>query len=200
MNSAALRARLEGLPIAGAVALPVTNDDALDLLDQPLKPAAVLVLIIHGPEPGVLLTRRASTLSSHAGQVAFPGGRMDLGETAEDAALREAYEEIGLDPASVEVIGRLPDHVTGTGYRVTPVIGLLAPGFVPVPSPAEVDAVFELPLDVLLDPSAPRLQTARFKGRDREFWVWPHEDHYIWGATAAILVKLAELLRANGQR
>jgi len=195
---AELRARLGGLTLAAAIAAPASNDDALDLLDRPLKAAAVLVPIIHGPKPGVLLTLRTATLSSHAGQVAFPGGRMDPGETAEQTALRESQEEIGLTAGLVELTGRLPDHVTGTGYQVTPVVGLLAPGFVPVPAAAEVAAVFELPLSVLLDPAAPRLQRAHFKGRDREFWVWPHADHYIWGATAAILVKLAQLLRAGG--
>ncbi len=197
MELADLRARLGGLTLAEAIAAPASNDDALDLLDRELKPAAVLVPIIHGPKPGVLLTLRTATLSSHAGQVAFPGGRIDPGETAEQAALREAHEEVGLESGLVELKGRLPDHVTGTGYQVTPVVGLLAPGFVPVPAAAEVAAVFELPLAVLLDPAAPELRRAYYKGRDREFWVWPHAEHYIWGATAAILVKLAQLLRAE---
>ena len=196
MELGELRARLGDRALAGAFAPPTTSDDAEDLLERPLRAAAVLVPIIHGPAPGVLLTRRAETLSSHAGQVAFPGGRIDPGETPEQAALREAHEEIGLDAALVEITGRLPDHVTGTGYRVTPVVGLLAPGFVPVPAAAEVDCVFELPLRVLLDPAAPQRKHARWKGRMREFWVWPHEDYYIWGATAAILVNLARQLRA----
>jgi 8-oxo-dGTP pyrophosphatase MutT (NUDIX family) len=204
---AELRARLGSLPYTAgkgsddapdaAIASRVGSDDAQDLLDRPLIAAAVLVPIIHGPSPGVLLTLRTATLSSHAGQVAFPGGRMDPGETPEQAALREAHEEIGLEAGLVEVLGRLPDHVTGTGYRVTPVVGVLAPGFVPVPAAAEVDCVFELPLSVLLDPAAPQRQRAQWKGRRREFWVWPHETHYIWGATAAILVTLAERLRAE---
>ncbi len=198
MELAALRARLGGLPLAEAIAVPVNSADAVTLMERPLIAAAVLVPIIHGPTPGVLLTRRTTTLSSHAGQVAFPGGLIDPGETPEQAALREAHEEIGLDPALVEVTGRLPDHVTGTGYRVTPVVGLLAPGFKMVLAAAEVDCVFELPLQVLLDPEAPKLQRAELKGRSREFWVWPHEQHYIWGATAAILVKLAQVLRAEG--
>ncbi len=197
MDLAELRARLGGLTLAEVIAAPASNDDALDLVNRPLKAAAVLVPIIHGPKPGVLLTLRTATLSSHAGQVAFPGGRMDPGETPEQTALREAYEEVGLAARLVELTGRLPDHVTGTGYRVTPVVGLLAPGFVPVPAAAEVAAVFELPLSVLLDPAAPQLQRTHFRGRDREFWVWPHAEHYIWGATAAILVKLAQVLRAE---
>jgi 8-oxo-dGTP pyrophosphatase MutT (NUDIX family) len=195
-----LRARLgaEGRTPAEVIATPATSDDAQDLVDRPLVAAAVLVPVIHGPVPGVLLTRRAATLSSHAGQVAFPGGRIDPGETPEQAALREAHEEIGLSANLVELTGRLPDYVTGTGFLVTPVVGLLEPGFVPVLSAAEVDQVFELPLSVLLDPAAPQRQRAHYKGRWREFWVWPHAEHYIWGATAAILVHLAHRLRAAG--
>jgi 8-oxo-dGTP pyrophosphatase MutT (NUDIX family) len=197
MELADLRARLGGLTLAEVIAVPASSSD-VTFVDRPtLKMAAVLVPIIHGPNPGVLLTLRTSTLSSHAGQVAFPGGRIDPGESPEQAALREAHEEVGLEAGLVELTGRLPDHVTGTGYLVTPVVGLLAPGFTPVPAAAEVAEVFELPMSVLLDPGAPRREKARYRGRDREFWVWPHEQHYIWGATAAILVKLAQLLRGE---
>ena len=202
MDAAELRARLaqrDGtvpeLP-ADALAAPATSEDVAELADRPLVAAAVLVPIVHGPAPGILLTKRTSTLSSHAGQVAFPGGRIDAGETAVEAALREAWEEVGLTADLVEVTGRLPDHVTGSGFRISPVLGLLAPGFKPVPAAAEVEEVFELPLAVLLDPSAPERRRARWQGRDREFWVWPHARHYIWGATAAILVHLAHRLRA----
>ena len=188
---------MPGVP-GDALAAPATSDDMADLDRGPAKPAAVLVPIIHGAEPGILLTKRTSTLSSHAGQVAFPGGRIDPGEDAVTAALREAREEVGLPADLVEVTGQLPDYMTGTGFRITPVIGLLAPGFVPVPSAAEVEEVFELSLAVLLDPSAPEKRRAVWKGREREFWVWPHGRHYIWGATAAILVHLAHRLRAAG--
>ena len=181
-----------------AVAAPVTSDDMADLVAEPSKPAAVLVPIIHGREPGILLTKRTTTLSSHAGQVAFPGGRIEPGEDAVTAALREAHEEVGLPAELIEVTGRLPDYRTGTGFRITPIVGLLAPGFTPVPSAAEVEEVFELPLSVLLDPEAPEKRRATWKGREREFWVWPHTRHYIWGATAAILVNLAQRLRAAG--
>ena len=202
MDVAELRARLAhrdgtvpGLP-ADALAAPATSDDMADLARGPLKPAAVLVPILHGAEPGVMLTKRTATLSSHAGQVAFPGGRIDPGEDALQAALREAQEEVGLPRDLVEVTGRLPDYMTGTGFRITPIVGLVAPGFVPVPSAAEVEEVFALPMSVLLDPAAPEKRRAAWKGRDREFWVWPHGRHYIWGATAAILVHLAHRLRA----
>ena len=179
----------------------IGSDDAVGLAPLPLVPAAVLVPFLRGAEPGVLLTRRTPHLTKHAGQVSFPGGRIDPGDAGpEHAALREAREEIDLDPGDVELAGRLGDYVTGTGYRITPVLGLLPEGrgleaLGLVPSPDEVDAVFSLPLSVLLDPAAPRRERAESRGRWREFWVWPHPEHYIWGATAAILVHLAERLR-----
>jgi 8-oxo-dGTP pyrophosphatase MutT (NUDIX family) len=217
VDAATLRARLAAPPLpapvpparvasvgAEAVAAPLAGDDALDLAGGALTPAAVLVPFVLGAAPGVLLTKRTAHLSSHAGQVSFPGGRIDPGDaSAEAAALREAEEEIGLDPARVELLGRLPPYVTGTGFRITPVLGLLPPG-VPLdrlglrPSAAEVESVFELSLSVLLDPAAPQRRRAQLRGRWREFWVWPHPEHYIWGATAGILVNLAARLRGAG--
>jgi len=164
-----------------------------------LIPAAVLVGIITGPAPGVLLTKRTPHLRAHSGQVSFPGGRIDPGDAGpEAAAVREAREEVGLDPERIDVLGRMPDVVTGTGYRITPVLALLTPGFAVEPSPHEVAAVFQLPLAVLLDPEAPVRRSVVFNGAPREFWVWPHPEHEIWGATAAILVHLAKLLRGGG--
>jgi 8-oxo-dGTP pyrophosphatase MutT (NUDIX family) len=135
--------------------------------------------------------------------VSFPGGRIDPGDASpEHAALREAQEEVGLAPQSVELVGRLGDYVTGTGYRVTPVLGLLPEGrevedLHLAPSPDEVESLFVLPLSVVLDPAAPQRRRAHFRGAWREFWVWPHPDHYIWGATAAMLVHLAHRLRTD---
>ena len=201
-DSAWLRAHLSGPDpadpdIATRDASATAWSDDLPL-HAGLVPAAVLVAIVTGPRPGVLLTRRTETLRSHAGQVSFPGGRIDVeDESPEAAALREAEEEIGLDPARVDVIGRLRDYATGTNYRVTPVLALLEPGYAVTASPAEVADIFELPLETLLDPNAPSRQSVEWEGRIRHYWVWAHPDHYIWGATAAILVHLARRLGAE---
>ncbi len=171
------------------------SDDAEMVSPGRVVPAAVLVPIVAHPEPTVLLTLRSPRLSSHAGQVSFPGGRIEDGETPEAAAVREAAEEVGLDPRLPELVGRLPDHMTGTGFHVTPVVALVPPPLALTPDPAEVAEFFELPLSTVLDPAAPERRSGEFRGRRREFWVWPHEKHYIWGATAAILVNLARVLR-----
>ena len=200
MDLLALRRRLsDDAAPPEAVAALASSDDARDLTEGALRPAAVLVPIVHGAEPGVLLTLRTPHLTAHAGQVAFPGGRIDPDDASpEAAALREAEEEIGLSPTQAELVGRLPDYVTGTGYLITPVLALLPDGLRLTPSPDEVAEIFTLPMATLLDPAAPERRSRQFRGRERRFWVWPHERHYIWGATAAILVHLAARLRAQG--
>ena len=174
---------------------PGFSDDAPGATQPGLRQAAVLVPLVLHPRHAILLTRRAAHLSAHAGQVAFPGGRLEEGESPEEAALREAEEEVGLPRHWPRLLGRMPLHQTGTGYMVTPVLGLLEPGFPLLPDPSEVAEAFEFPLATLLDPDAPRRESREWKGRMREYWVWPHERHFIWGATATILVGLARALR-----
>lgn len=192
-----IRARLAaGETPPEAIGVLASSDDAADLMPVAAIPAAVLVLIVHGDQPGILLTKRTSTLTKHAGQVSFPGGRIEASDASiEAAALREAYEEVGLSPSEPEVLGRLPDYLTGTGFRISPVLALLPAPVMLTANPDEVETIFTLPLNILLDPAAPRRQRAEFRGRMREFWVWPHTEHHIWGATAAILVHLAARLR-----
>jgi 8-oxo-dGTP pyrophosphatase MutT (NUDIX family) len=160
------------------------------------RPAAVLVPL--EPGRGVWLTRRGDNLPNHAGQVAFPGGKIDPADASpEAAALREAHEEIALNPADAEILGRMDDYITGTGFHITPILALIRPGAVFAPSADEVADVFRLPFETLLDPAAPTRRTATFRGETRQFWVWPEQDHFIWGATAEILVNLARLLRGE---
>ena len=168
---------------------PIIPDDA------PVA-AAVLVPFILGSVPSLLLTKQATHLNKHAGQISFPGGRIDCNDSGpEAAALREAHEEIALDSSRVEIFGRVADFTTDTGYRITPVIGLLPQSLLFQASPHEVDMVFEFPLSTLLNPNAPRWQKQHVGGHWREYWVWPHPDHFIWGATAAIMNHLALSLR-----
>lgn len=196
LSRADLAARLADSARLARVA-PTAFDDAEGAAPRPaLRDAAVLVPIVwHAAAPSILLTLRAASLAAHAGQVAFPGGRIEPGESAEAAALREAAEEVGLDPRLPEIAGQLPQHLTGTGYRVTPIVALVPPPLTLTPDPAEVAAIFELPLATVLDPAAPERRRAEFRGRMRDYWVWPHPDHLIWGATAAMLVSLARVLR-----
>jgi 8-oxo-dGTP pyrophosphatase MutT (NUDIX family) len=196
VTPAALRMRLAEIAAAPRDADPILGDEILAGLDRSAVPAAVLVPVVMGEHPGILLTKRTSHLTKHAGQISFPGGRIDPEDSGpEAAALREAQEEIGLEAGSVEVLGRLTDHVTGTGYRITPVLAVIPPALTYRLSPHEVESIFELPMRVVLDPDAPRRQRQHVQGVWREYWVWPHPDHFIWGATAAILVQLAKRLR-----
>jgi len=166
---------------------------------QPLRPAAVLVgLVPRATGITLLMTQRTESLPDHGGQVSFPGGRVHAGDAdAVAAALREAEEEIGLGRAHVRPIGRLDTYVTRTGFEVTPVVAVATPPFELVPDPREVALIFELPLDFALDPVNHRLASRVFEGRMRYFYEMPWGDHYIWGATAGMLVNLAEVLNGT---
>lgn len=170
------------------------NPDMMPKL--PLTAAAVLVPLMERTEGlTILLTQRTEHLAEHAGQVAFPGGRVDPGDAdAIATALREAEEEIGLARRLVEPIGQLDTYVTRTGYEVTPVVGLVQPRFELVLNPLEVADAFELPLSYLLDEANRRMESRIYNGIERHFWTVPWENHFIWGATAGMLVNLAEIL------
>lgn len=168
-----------------------------DLVDvASLVPAAVLVGLVRRDEGArVLLTRRIDGLRRHGGQVSFPGGRIDPGDRdAIDAALRETNEEVGIAPALIEPWGYLDPLVTITGFRVMPVVAAIDPAFVAVPDPREVAEVFEVDLDYLLDAHNRRAHRLQHAGREREIWEYGYEPQRIWGATASMLVNLAERL------
>ena len=164
--------------------------DIIEGEEDEANPAAVLVAITDRIEPGLLLTTRRDDLRTHAGQVAFPGGRIDAGETPCQAALREAHEELGLEPSVVTVFGEADSYRTVTGYCVTPVVGLVPPDLELIPNPAEVAGWFEAPLDFVLDPANQRRMSAEFRGRTRHYYQIDWQDRRIWGATAAMLVNL----------
>ena len=157
------------------------------------RAAAVLVPIVeHQDGAHVLLTRRADHLGQHSGQVAFPGGKVDGGETATEAALREAEEEVGLDRSHVEIAGYLDVYETGTGFRILPVVGFVVPGFQLTVSEAEVAEVFEVPLSFLLDGHNHERHNVMWQGKRRHYYAMPYKSHYIWGATAGMIRNLYE--------
>jgi 8-oxo-dGTP pyrophosphatase MutT (NUDIX family) len=159
------------------------------------RPAAVLLPIVKRAQGlTVLLTLRASDLRAHSGQVAFPGGKIDPGEAPREAALREAREEIGLEERFVELLGWLDPYLTGTGFRVAPLVGLVEPSFALKVNKLEVEEVFETPFGFLMDPANHHLDEREWQGRRRKFYAMPHEGRYIWGATAGILRNLYEKL------
>ena len=159
------------------------------------KPAAVLVpIVFRASGPTVLLTQRHADLSKHAGQIAFPGGRTDAGETALQAALRETEEEIGLAQEFVQPLGYLDGYLTITQYIVTPVVALVREGFSLQAAPQEVDDIFEVPLSFLMDVQNRQTQSREWKGMTRHFYVFPHGDRYIWGATAGMIKNLYDRL------
>jgi 8-oxo-dGTP pyrophosphatase MutT (NUDIX family) len=157
--------------------------------------AAVLIAVTDRPAPGVILTVRREDMRTHAGQVAFPGGRVDPDEDAIAAALREAHEEILLDPAAVELVGTLDRYRTVTGYVVTPVLGVVAPDLPLEPHEHEVADWFEAPLDFLLDPANHQRQSALFRGTTRHYYEINWNNRRIWGATAAMIVNLSRRLQ-----
>ena len=157
--------------------------------------AAVLIPVTDRAEPGVILTHRPETMRRHAGQAAFPGGRVDPGDADEiAAALREAEEEIGLAPSLVEVVRAVDLYRTITGYTVTPVIGVIPPDLPLVPNPHEVASIFEVPLAFLLDPANHLQVEIDWNGEPRHYWEMHYGEHRIWGATAAMIVNLSRRL------
>jgi 8-oxo-dGTP pyrophosphatase MutT (NUDIX family) len=177
----------------------VLNRDSIREIEQlNLRDAAVLIGVIDDPEEArVILTKRTDKLRKHAGQIAFPGGGIDETDLSpEEAALREAEEEIGLDRRFVETVGRLPQYLAGTGFRIQPVLAVVQPGFVITPNPDEVESVFEVPLSFLMNPDNHRQDSRVWQGAVRHFYVMPYRERHIWGITAGIIRTLYERLYA----
>jgi 8-oxo-dGTP pyrophosphatase MutT (NUDIX family) len=189
LDVAALRERLKRTPSAFSV---YGDDDRRESVAAVPTAAAVLVPIVERPSGlTVIFTRRTAHLKAHSGQVSFPGGRAEPEDpTPEFTALREAQEEIGLAAERVEVLARLPDYHTRTGFRVTPVVALVTAPVELVPDPREVEEVFEVPLAFLLDPANHRRETRELQGRSVGYYVMRYGTHTIWGATAGMLVNL----------
>lgn len=161
-----------------------------------LRDAAVLIPVVdHGDEATVLLTKRAEQLRSHSGQVAFPGGRIDdIDASPEEAALRETQEEIGLGRDFIDIVGRMPDYVSGSGYRIAPVLSIVRPGFRLTLNPAEVDDAFEVPLSFLMNTANHTRESRIWQDHERFFYTMPYGERYIWGVTAGIIRTLYERL------
>lgn len=165
--------------------------------EKPLTPAAVLVgLIEHADTINVMLTMRTDHLDHHPGQISFPGGHTEPEDQSPEAtALRETEEETGLHRRHIDVIGRLDDYETRTGFRITPIVAMITPPFELSPDPFEVAEVFEVPLDFLIDPANHQRHSRWFQGAEREFYAMPYGEYYIWGATAGMLVNLSQVLK-----
>lgn len=184
-------------PVEGSPPVPARGDGDLNGAPSPtgraLRPAAVLApLIMRETGLSVVLTRRADHLSSHAGQISFPGGRLNMGEQAAEAALRETEEEIGLPRSKVRLIGRFDPYETVTGFQITPFVGLVEPKARFRADPGEVAEIFETPFDFLMNPANHVLEERMFAGQLRRYYAMPHEGRYIWGATAGLLKALAD--------
>ena len=187
----ALIARVTQLYDAGHSAA-IDHRDERQFAAADLRPAAVLAAITARERPGFLLIHRPSNMRAHPGQVAFPGGKIDPGEDAVEAALREANEELGIDPADVTVIGVSDTYRTGSGYAITPVIAVIPPDLALQPNPAEVAQWFEAPVDFVFDAANHAHQSANWQGHERRYIeiMWQH--HRIWGVTAGIIANLAK--------
>jgi len=175
------------------------NDEFANEL--PLKASAVLIPIVEREDMfSILLTKRSAQIKSHSGQVSFPGGRCDEGDLhAMATALREANEEINLPASHVEVIGAMEDYETVTGFSVSPVVGFVNPNFEIIPEVSEVEDIFEVPLDFILDERNHIIENIMWKGAMRHYYVFPHDKYKIWGATAAMLVRFAKLVNEYEQ-
>lgn len=187
----ALIERMERLHAAGH-ALDLDPQDETGFAGTELTPAAVLAAVTAGPRPGFLLIHRPSNMRSHPGQVAFPGGKIDPGEDAVEAALREAHEELGIRTQDVTVIGASDTYCTGSGYAITPVIAVVPPDLELNPSPTEVAQWFEAPVDFVFDPANHTHHSAVWQGRERRYIEIMWQEHRIWGVTAGIIANLAK--------
>ena len=185
-----LRAALAAPPLE-----PLLEGDLPELRARAEVEAAVLIAVTDRPQPGLILTVRREHLRTHAGQIAFPGGRIDSGEDAVAAALREAHEEVFLPADAVEVIGAIEPYRTVTGYVITPVLGVIPPDLALEPQEHEVADWFEAPLAYVLAPANQRLVSALFAGQTRHYYEIMWNDRRIWGATAAMIVNLSRRLQ-----
>lgn len=194
MDLQQLRACLLEQPQTGAVVI----EDGADNLA--LTPAAVLFpIVVRDAGHTVMLTQRTAHLRDHAGQISFPGGRVEADDLSPThTALRETEEEVGLSRERVEILGFLPEYRTGTGFRVTPVVGLVHPPFDLQPDPFEVAEVFEVPLAFLLDPANHQRHEMHYRGALRQYFAMPYGDYFIWGATAGMIRSLSQRLGLHG--
>ena len=179
--------------------VPASGDQGTDRMlqilahEQPIRPAAVLVPVVDHPQPTVLLTQRSAHLNDHAGQISFPGGKIDATDASPlDTALREAEEEIGLSREFIDPIGYLDLYGTSFGFRILPAVARIKPGFKLRINQSEVDDVFEVPLAFLMNPVNHQTHSKEFRGIERSYYAMPYEERYIWGATAGILRVLYE--------